>query len=88
MTESRCFTVEFGGKCQLCGEWVPKGSQAHYVGDKFAHNYCHQEPNGKAYINSREDFGYEPTEPTYTVKGLRNHEKKCDCGITHAGECY
>lgn len=91
MRESRTFTVTFGFKCQLCFEWVPRDSQAHYVGDKIAHDYCHEDRDGRAFKHATErpaDFGYEKPEPTCVVKGRRNHEKSCaDCGLIHAGEC-
>jgi hypothetical protein len=90
MSESRCFTAEFGGQCQLCGKWVERDTQAHFVNEKFAHDYCHEDRDGRAFKHcpeKPEDFGYEKPEPTFVVRGRRNHEKSCECGLIHAGEC-
>lgn len=85
MRETRSFKAKFPGKCSVCGEEYTIDAWLHYVGDRVAHDYCHAPPQ---YRDSEDVREAERREPSYRVRGRRNHEKRCGtCHLIHAGEC-
>lgn len=79
------FKAKYDGTCDVCSFAFEKGEFCHYVNGKASHSSCHA-------IDSDSSFGYSDAqsvqrEPSYVVTGKRNHERKCECGLTHAGEC-
>lgn len=79
------FIAKYDGNCGVCGFGFEKGEDCHYVNGKAAHGYCRSVDAGGSFGDSNGQSGQR--EPSWRVTGQRNHEKKCDCGLTHAGEC-
>lgn len=84
MRESHSFQAKWPGRCGICNGEYKTGDWLHYVGrETVAHDYCHgihwEPPQPKDSDSDRES--------SYVVRGRRNHEKACSCGLIHAGEC-
>ena len=84
--------------CSVCPASIFKGDEVHLVQGRVAHVSCHatdsrqREFNGfsidLADVNlAKYSRDYREDEPTFVVRGKRNHERKCtECFMVHAGK--